>query len=174
MNKAVDNLILIGMPGAGKSTVGHRLAEVLGWSFLDTDGLIEAAGGGRLQDILDRLGLKDFLELEAATVRSLNSGGGRIIATGGSVVYSEAAMDHLGRLGELIWLDADLEELAARLAANIGGRGVAMGPGQSLADLFAERRGLYKRYGRVRIVMTGKTVDEVAAEIRERVFAGLT
>jgi len=139
-----DNLVLIGMPSAGKSTIGVLAAKAFGMDFLDTDILLQARQGRRLQDLIDQDGLEAFLRMEEAAILSLEVGH-TVIATGGSVVYAEAAMRHLAELGPIVWLDVGIEELERRLG-NAHARGIAMQPGQTLAGLYAERRPLYERH----------------------------
>ncbi len=144
-----NNLALIGMPGAGKSTLGVLLAKRTARSFLDTDLLIQNAEGAPLQEIIDKRGVESFRRVEARIVLELDCSAS-VIATGGSVVYSEAAMEHLGRLGRRIYLDVPLAELDRRLG-DLDKRGVIRGPGQDLADLLAERRPLYERWADIRV-----------------------
>ena len=135
---------LIGMPGAGKSTVGRLLAQELDWAFVDTDFLIEATYGLPLQAIPDALGKAAFLDVEAQIIASVRVHR-TILATGGSVVYRESAMQHLAALGSLVFLDIPLPLVEERVALNPA-RGIAIAPGQSLEDLFRERQALYLRY----------------------------
>ena len=160
------NLILIGMPGAGKSSVGKRLARVLSFSFLDTDQLMEERWGCLLQEIIDSEGLEAFSRKEAETVLSLDVVR-HVISTGGSVVYSPRAMAHLQDLGWILWLDLPLEELERRLANGMEGRGIVRTPEQSLADLYRERRPLYERYAQIRVETQGKTNKQVIQGILE-------
>jgi shikimate kinase len=144
-----NNLALIGMPGAGKSTLGVLLAKRTARSFLDTDLLIQKAEGAPLQAIIEKRGVECFRRVEERVVLELD-GSSSVIATGGSVVYSEAAMEHLGRLGRRIYLDVSLAELERRLG-NLDTRGVIRDPGQDLEGLLAERRPLYERWADIRV-----------------------
>ena len=137
-------VVLIGMPGVGKSTVGVLLAKALSRDFVDTDVFIQAKEGRTLQEIIDRDGLESFRRLEERYVRSLECRSA-VIATGGSVVYYPAAMAHLRASGRVIHLDLNLPTLRKRLV-NLPSRGVVMAPGQSLEQLFAEREPLYRKY----------------------------
>lgn len=167
MSKRADhNLILIGMPGAGKSTVGKFLARALGMDFVDTDHLIEARWGRTLQEIIDLEGLEVFRRKEEETILDLNLDG-YVIATGGSVVYSPKAMAHLKELGNILWLDLPLGDLEIRLEGATEGRGIVRDPSQSLADLYHERKPLYERYAQLRVSTHGKTDQKVADEILE-------
>ena len=144
-----NNLGLIGMPGAGKSTLGVLLAKRTARSFLDTDLLIQKAEAASLQQIIEQRGVESFRSVEERIVLELDCSS-CVIATGGSVVYSQAAMEHLGRLGRRIYLDVPLAELERRLG-DLDKRGVIRGPGQDLEGLLAERRALYERWADIRL-----------------------
>lgn len=133
---------LIGMAGAGKSTVGEALAQELGWALVDSDHLIEALYGTRLQDITDALGKSAFLDVEAQVVTALRVHRA-VIATGGSVVYRETAVRHLSSLGPVVFLDVPFPLIEERVALNPE-RGLAIAPGESLEALFQERQPLYR------------------------------
>ena len=138
------NIILIGMPGAGKSTIGVILAKTLGMDFLDSDLVICRETGKTLQDILDHQGLDAFLRIEeevACTLTPKNT----VIATGGSVPMSERAMAHLAAQGKVVYLRVELPELTRRLS-NIKTRGIAFGPGESLETLYQKRTPIYERW----------------------------
>lgn len=157
------NLVLIGMPGAGKSTCGVLLAKAAGLDFIDTDLRLQAVAGRRLQEILDQEGTGGFRRLEEQAVLSLDAAG-CVIATGGSVVYSPAAMRHLAAGGRLFHLEVPLEELRARLA-NMASRGVVRTPGQSLEALYNERTPLYRRYAERSIDCAGLSHQQVVARL---------
>lgn len=151
---------LIGMAGAGKTTVGSALAQHLGWAFVDSDHLIEAAYGARLQDVTDALGKAAFLDTEAKIVRAIKVHRA-IIATGGSVIYRENAMRHLGALGPVVFLDVPFALIEERVARNPE-RGIAMNPGEKLEDIFNERQALYARYATLRCSAEGKNPAQCA------------
>ena len=159
MINIANNLALIGMPGAGKSTLGVLLAKRTARSFLDTDLLIQSAEDAPLQEIIDKRGVDSFRRVEERIVLELDCSGS-VIATGGSVVYSEAAMEHLGRLSRRIYLDVPLVELDRRLG-DLDKRGVIRNTGQDLAGLLAERRPLYERWADIRVDCGGLEHDGV-------------
>jgi shikimate kinase len=145
----MGNIILIGMPGAGKSTVGVILAKTLGLDFLDSDLVICRETGKTLQEILDEQGLDAFLKLEENIACSLTPTR-TVLATGGSVPLSDRAMEHLKALGTVVYLQVPLEELRVRLS-NITTRGIAFGPGESLDTLYAYRVPIYEKWADVTI-----------------------
>ena len=141
MNK---NIILIGMPGSGKSTVGVLLAKAMGYGFLDIDLVIQQQEGDLLQTIIDTKGVDYFLEAEETAVKSVSCSR-HVIAPGGSAVCREGGALHLKSLGPVVYLRVPLEELKRRIH-NLDCRGVAMRPGQTLADVMAIRAPLYEQY----------------------------
>lgn len=159
------NIVLIGMPGAGKSSIGVLLAKRLGYQFVDTDLLIQTEARARLQAIIAREGLAAFKALEERVVRGLSLHH-TVVATGGSVVYSETAMTELQRLGRLVYLDLPLAELLVRVR-NMDSRGLVIDPGETFADLFARRTPLYRRYAGLTIACGGRSQEEIAAAIEE-------
>jgi shikimate kinase len=158
-----QNVVLIGMPGAGKSTVGVLLAKMLTCDFVDTDVLIQAGEGQSLQDLIDKQGRDAFRAVEERYVCGLEVRR-TVVATGGSVVYSHTAMRHLANGGRVVWLDLALGPLQRRLT-NLATRGVVFHPGQSLADLYNERRPLYERYAEIRINCNHRTHEDVAGAV---------
>jgi shikimate kinase len=157
------NLVLIGMPGAGKSTLGVLLAKELSRSFLDTDIYIQAQEGLALQSIIQDKGVDSFLEVEESHILSLTLER-HVIATGGSVVYSPKAMAHLKRRGIAVLLQLSLPLLVERIQ-NMDSRGIAMAPGQDLETLYQERQPLYERYADIRIDCDHKGHEAVLREI---------
>ncbi|MEW6358982.1 MAG: shikimate kinase [Planctomycetota bacterium] len=158
-----DNIVLIGMPGVGKSTVGVLLAKMTSRSFIDSDVVIQAREGRRLQDILDEEGTSVFRQIEERHILVLDLHR-HVIATGGSVVYSDRAMKHLGVSGVIVHLDLPFDLLKKRIT-DLDSRGVVMEPGQSLRDLFNERQPLYRRYARVSIDCVGLTHEQVVEAV---------
>lgn len=161
-----SNIVLVGMPGSGKSTVGVILAKLLSYDFLDTDVLIQSSQRRALQDIVDRDGHLALRTIEEDTLLSLDLQH-HVIATGGSAVYSAAAMAHLAAIGTVVFLDVDLATLEGRVN-NLATRGLVRRPGQSLADLFAEREALYKQAADITINCTGMTQEAVCSAIIAR------
>ena len=160
-----DNIVLIGMPGAGKSTVGVVLAKVLGCRFLDSDLVIQEETGRLLHEIISGDGLAGFLEIEN-DVNSRIEAQNSIIATGGSVVYGEQAMRHLKEIGTVVYLELSCEEIETRLG-DLRKRGVALKDGQTLEELYAERVPLYEKYADVTVRCTGKLIRRIIAELTD-------
>jgi len=161
------NLVLIGMPGTGKSTVGNALAERLGRPFLDLDGIIESQHGRRLEEIIHEVGFEAFLDLEAEA--AINFGQqGTVLATGGSVVYRPEAMLALQQTGTIVFLHTPLDELERRLS-DLKQRGVVVEESQSVADLFRQREPLYECWRDLKIETAGHTVEETVDAIAERI-----
>lgn len=140
----MDNITLIGMPGSGKSTVGVLLAKAMGYNFLDIDLLIQQREGMLLQNILDLHGVEYFLSREADAICSVVCSR-TVLAPGGSAVCREEGMAHLKQLGPVIYLRVPMKELNRRIQ-NLSSRGIAMNPGECLADVMAFRAPLYEKY----------------------------
>lgn len=157
------NVILIGMPGAGKSTVGILLAKQMSKDFVDTDVLIQVAEGRLLQDIVDNDG---YMALRAIEERVLLGLACRncVVSTGGSAVYSAASMYHLKAHGIAVFLDVDIATLNARVH-DYETRGLAKSPEQSFAELFEERLLLYRQYADLVVNCIGLTQEQVCARI---------
>lgn len=161
-----DNVILIGMPGAGKSTVGVVLAKRLGFDFIDTDLLIQRRTAKHLQEIIATEGLESFRRHEEQVLLSLRPGES-VISTGGSAVYSEKGMTALKNRGTVVFLDAPLADLQQRIN-DMDNRGLVIDPGETLADLYRRRRPLYLHYADQQIDTEGLNVEEAAARIAEQ------
>ncbi len=161
-----SNIVLIGMPGSGKSTVGVLLAKETARSFVDTDVLIQSQEGRTLQDIVDHEGYLALRVIEEKVLLGLECRN-HVIATGGSAVYSRIAMEHLKRDGIAVLLSVDLETLKKRVH-DYGTRGLAKRPDQTVDDLFEERSLLYRTYADITIPCSGLTHEEVCAEIVRR------
>lgn len=157
------NVILIGMPGSGKSTCGVLAAKFLLKNFFDTDLLIQNVEGSSLQDIIDTKGNEYFEKSEENAVLSLDIKGA-VIATGGSVVYSQKAMDHLRSLGKIVFLNIDFEHMKKRIS-NLSTRGVVIKNGETLKDMFDERLPLYQKWADVTIDCNNNTVEQTARAI---------
>ena len=163
MPQSKTNIVLTGMPAVGKSTIGVLLAKRLGLAFVDTDITLQTSEGKSLQELIQTYGLEQFCDLEAGHILSLDIRSS-VIATGGSVVYRKAAMRHLGRSGVVVYLEIDLANLEVRLR-DIDARGVVYAPGQSLADLYAERLPLYRSTADVTVPASGISPDQLVSRI---------
>ena len=153
----MNNITLIGMPGAGKSTIGVVLAKVLGYQFLDSDLLIQKQEKRRLSEIIEEEGYKGFKDVENRVNASIEAEN-TVIATGGSVVYCEEAMEHLKSIGTVVYLKLSLNALSKRLV-NLKGRGVLLREGQTLTNLYEERTPLYEKYADIVIDEEGKDLE---------------
>ena len=160
-----DNIVLIGMPGVGKSTIGVILAKVLGYQFVDADLLIQQQEGKLLKDIIADVGTEGFIQVENRVNASIQAEK-TIIATGGSVVYGKEAMEHLKFIGTVIYLKVSFEILQKRLA-DIKGRGVVLKEGQDLCALFEERAPLYENYADIEISEEDLSVEETVEKLVE-------
>lgn len=158
-----SNIVLIGMPGSGKSTVGVILAKMLAKNYLDTDILIQNYTNRTLQDIVDTDGAMALRAIEETVLFDIQCKD-HVIATGGSAAYSEKAMIHLQKDGTVFFLHADLSALQSRIQ-NYESRGLAKQPNQSFEDLFDERRALYLKYSDFTIESSSLTQDEVCDAI---------
>ena len=158
-----NNIALIGMPGVGKSTIGVILAKVLGYQFVDADLVIQKEEGKLLREIIAEVGTDGFIEVE----NRVNAGlmvEHSIIATGGSVVYGVEAMEHLKKIGTVIYLKLPYEELRVRLH-DIKGRGVVLREGQTFLDLYKERVPLYEKYADLTVDESGCSVEQTVEKI---------
>ncbi|EED32270.1 shikimate kinase [gamma proteobacterium NOR5-3] len=164
-----QTISLIGMPGVGKSTVGVILAKLIGLEFTDTDLSIQARESRTLQDIVDNDGYLHLRSIEEAVLLSepIN---GRVLATGGSVIYSEAIMQRLRAAGPVVYLRADVATLLRRVAANPE-RGIASGADQSFEDIYNERTPLYERFASHTVDAVGGSADAIASVIVQELYS---
>lgn len=162
------NIVLIGMPGAGKSTIGVLLAKELALDFIDTDLLIQSRAAMPLQQIVDTRGHLALRTVEEEVLLTLDLQQ-HVIATGGSAAYSKKAMQHLRKSSIVVFLDVSLDVLNGRID-NFASRGLAKGAGQSFADLFEERRPLYQRYADVTIASSALNHSEICERIVQSIL----
>lgn len=162
----MGNIVLIGMPGSGKSTVGVVLAKVLGYRFVDSDLLIQEQEGKLLHEIITEKGIDGFIEVENQ-VNSQIDVQNSVIATGGSVVYGREAMEHLSSIGTVVYLKLSYRALKNRLG-NLKDRGVVLKEGQTLKGLYQERVPLYEKYAQVTLEEAGLGIRETVEQLAER------
>lgn len=159
--RKMRNIILTGMPGSGKSTVGVILAKAVNRSFVDTDLIIQQMTGRLLQDIIDKDGIDQFMKTEEEAICGANCSQS-VISTGGSAVYSEKAMKKLKESGVCVFLDVPLEELKKRIS-NMSSRGIVLNG--TFEDTYAQRLPLYKKYADVTIDCSGLEIEQTVSEI---------
>lgn len=169
MNYLKNNIVLIGMPGVGKSTIGVILAKILGYRFIDTDLVIQNEEKCLLKETIKQKGIVGFLEDENRIISSI-SANNSVIATGGSVVYGEAAMKHLSEIGTIIYLKLDYRKLRYRLG-NIKNRGVVIRHGQTLRELYNERIPLYEKYADIIIDENRCGIEKTINKITDAINA---
>lgn len=161
----MNNITLIGMPGAGKSTVGIVLAKVLGYDFIDSDLLIQKQEGKLLWEIMRDEGIDGFNRIEEQ-VNSQIHASHSVISPGGSVIYGPKAMEHLRRISTVIYLKVSCQELKKRLG-DLNRRGVVLSPGETLEDLYARRTPLYEKYAHIILEEDQRNIAEVVRKIQE-------
>ena len=163
----MNNVILIGMPGSGKTTVGTYLSELIGYGYIDSDSVIVAREGMRLPEIIEKKGTEAFLDIEAK-VNSEICASRCVIATGGSVIYRGSALEALKKIGKVVYLQLSYEEIDRRLG-DLKARGVALKEGFTLRDLYNERVPLYEKYADVVVCLDGLTVEQSAKAVEEAI-----
>lgn len=163
----MKNIVLIGMPGAGKSTIGVVLAKTLGFTFIDSDLVIQKRENRLLQEIIDDIGMERFLDVEKEAVLSIDVSKS-IIATGGSVIFRDETMEHLQQSGNIIYLKVCYEEIERRVN-NITTRGIAMAKGHTLSDVYDQRVKLYEKYSDIVIDCDNKSLEEIVKDIKESI-----
>ncbi|WP_304943406.1 shikimate kinase [Vallitalea guaymasensis] len=163
----MKNMVLIGMPGAGKSTIGVVLAKTLGFTFIDSDLVIQKRENRLLQEIIDDIGMERFLDVEKEAVLSIDASKS-IIATGGSVIFRHETMEHLKKLGDIIYLKVSYEEIERRVN-NITTRGIAMAKGHTLKDVYDQRVELYEKYANIVIDCDDKNLEEIVKDIKDSI-----
>jgi shikimate kinase len=161
--KSENNIILIGMCGVGKSTIGVLLAKALSRYFLDTDVYIQAIENKSLQDIIDEQGIEKFCEIEESHIICIDIKNA-VIATGGSAIYSDRAMKHLAKSGTIVHLDLNYALIEKRVT-NLDSRGVVIAKGQTLKNLYNDRHPLYQKYADLTIPCGTLNHDEVVSAI---------
>ncbi len=164
----VDNIVLIGMPGVGKSTIGVILAKVLGYSFIDTDILIQEKTGKLLSQVIQERGIDEFINIENNVNKEL-SVVKSVIATGGSVVYGKEAMEHLKSIGKIIYLKQDFERINERVS-NINGRGVVLRDNQTFLDLYNERTPLYEKYADITLEEGNLSIEDTLKKLLNKLY----
>ncbi len=162
----MKNVVLIGMPGVGKSTTGVVLAKNMGMSFLDSDLVIQEQEGKKLHELIEEQGMDGFLEIEARVNASLNPKAA-VIATGGSAVYSEHAMEHLKSIAMVCYLKLPYESIEERLG-DLTERGVVLREGETLRELYEERVPLYEKYANITVECDHKNIREIVTELSKR------
>ena len=167
---ARDNIVLIGMPGVGKSTVGVILAKVLGYQFVDADLVIQQQEGKLLREIIEEVGTDGFIQVENRVNAGLKCSK-TIIATGGSVIYGQEAMEHLKEIGTVVYLEVSFPTLEKRLS-DIKGRGVVLKEGQTLYGLYEERTPLYEKYADIRVSEEDLSVEETVEQLVNKLQNG--
>lgn len=158
-----NNIVLIGMPASGKSTVGVILAKILGYNFVDADIVIQEKDGRKLSEIIETEGVDGFIDIENR-INSEIEVEKTVIATGGSVVYGKEAMEHYKNIGKVVYLKVDMDVLTRRLK-DVKQRGVVMKDGQSLVSLYNERSALYDKYSDITIDEKNNSMEEVVADL---------
>lgn len=162
-----DNIVLIGMPGAGKSTLGIVLAKIMNYDFMDADLVIQNQCDKTLQKLIDACGPEGFIEVENQILSDIKASRA-VIATGGSAVYSDEAMRHLSEIGTVVYLQISYEQLVSRLS-DLQERGVVLkgGIGMSLRELYDERKPLYEQYAEITVDVNDLSITAAARKVAD-------
>lgn len=166
--KMKNNIVLIGMPGAGKSTIGVVVAKKLGYRFTDSDLVIQETYGKLLHELIEERGVEGFWALENDINASLEYQNA-VIATGGSACYGKEAMEHLRESGVVVYLKLGYDSLTERLG-DLNARGVTIKPGQTLQELYEERIPLYEKYADIAVDCEGKLLREIVDDVCTQVL----
>ena len=163
----MNNIVLIGMPGCGKSTLGVVLAKRRGYRFVDSDLVIQERTGKLLHELIEEYGTEGFLDIENRINSSLDLQNS-VIATGGSAIYGKEAMEHLKKIGCVVYLKLPYESIAERLG-DLNERGVALKEGQTLLDLYKERTPLYEKYADIIVECGDNPIWKMVLELDARI-----
>lgn len=161
-----ENIVLVGMPGAGKSTIGILLAKALNYGFIDTDLLIQISQRKKLYEIISEVGILEFIKIENETLSRIKERN-KIIATGGSAIFGKEAMQNLKKQGTVVYIKLSYEEINRRVT-NIKTRGIVMKEGKTLEDVYVERTPLYEQYADIVVDCEGLNIEETVEKVIDR------
>lgn len=164
----MNNIILIGMPGCGKSTVGIVLAKIIGYEFIDADLVIQREQNLLLPEIIERYGVEEFKRIENKINSAINVNR-TVIATGGSVIYGDEAMTHYKSIGTVVYIKLSCYIIEERVG-DLSQRGVAANYGQTISDIYRERTPLYEKYADITIEANGLGIEAIAKLIKKRIM----
>ena len=160
------NIVFVGMPASGKSTVGVIVAKVMGMNFIDSDIVIQQRENAKLNELIEEYGIDDFLKREEQALLSINVDN-TVIATGGSAIYSDAGMKHLSNNATIIYLKVSLDNLKDRLT-DLKARGVVIRPGESIEQMYATRSALYEKYADIIVEEKGTSIEDTVCLVMEQ------
>ena len=160
------NIVFVGMPASGKSTVGVIVAKVMGMNFIDSDIVIQQSENAKLNELIEEYGIDDFLKREEQALLSINVDN-TVIATGGSAIYSDAGMKHLSNNATIIYLKVSLDNLKDRLT-DLKARGVVIRPGESIEQMYATRSVLYEKYADIIVEEKGTSIEDTVCLVMEQ------
>lgn len=163
-----ENIVLIGMPGAGKSTIGVLLAKALNYNFIDADLVIQKQNNKKLYEIINEKGIDEFLKIENEIISNINVTE-TVIATGGSAIYGKEAMEHMKNNGIIIYIKLSCVEIINRIS-NIKTRGIAMKDGKTIFDIYSERIPLYEKYADIVIDAEGTSIEECVTMMSDEII----